>query len=77
MGWVGHVARMGRGEVHTGFWWGNLREREHLEDPGLKRRLVLIWIIRMWDGDMEWIDLALDRDRWLVLLNAVMNYRVP
>jgi hypothetical protein len=22
------------GEVHTGFWWGNLRERDHLEDPG-------------------------------------------
>ena len=20
--WDGHVARMGRGEVHTGFWWG-------------------------------------------------------
>jgi hypothetical protein len=24
--WAGHVARMGRGEVYTGFWWGNLRE---------------------------------------------------
>jgi hypothetical protein len=24
--WVGHVARMGKGEVCTGFWWGNLRE---------------------------------------------------
>ena len=24
-GWVGHVAHMGRGEVSTGFWWGNLR----------------------------------------------------
>jgi hypothetical protein len=20
------------GEIHIGFWWGNLREREHLED---------------------------------------------
>jgi hypothetical protein len=20
-----HVARIGRGEVHTGLWWGNLR----------------------------------------------------
>ena len=28
--WVGHVASMGRGEVYTGFWWGNLRERDHL-----------------------------------------------
>jgi hypothetical protein len=28
-------------------------------------------------GDMEWTDLAKDRDRWRVLANAVMNLRVP
>ena len=28
--WAGHVARMGRGEVHTGFWWRNLWESDHL-----------------------------------------------
>jgi hypothetical protein len=28
----------GRGEVHTGFWWGDLRERYHLEDPGVDGR---------------------------------------
>jgi len=33
--WVGHVAHVGRVEVFTGFWWGNLRERNHLEDAGL------------------------------------------
>ena len=32
---VGHVARKGRGEVYTGFWCGKLRERGHLEDPGV------------------------------------------
>jgi len=36
----GHAARIGRGEVHTGFWWGNVRERDHLEDPGVDRRLI-------------------------------------
>jgi hypothetical protein len=28
-------------------------------------------------GDMDWIELAQDRDRWLSLVNVVMNIRVP
>jgi len=28
-------------------------------------------------GVIEWIDLALDRDRWWVLVKVVMNLRVP
>jgi hypothetical protein len=32
--WMGHVARTGAGEVHTGFWWGNLRESDYLEETG-------------------------------------------
>ena len=35
------MARMVRGEVHAGFWWGNLREREHLEDVGVDERIIL------------------------------------
>ena len=29
IGWAGHIARMEQGEVYTGFWWGNLRERDN------------------------------------------------
>jgi len=35
MRWAGHAARIGRVEAYTGFWWGNLRERDHLEDLGM------------------------------------------
>jgi hypothetical protein len=40
----------GRGLVHTGFWLGNLREGDHLEDPGVDGRRILKWILKKWDG---------------------------
>jgi hypothetical protein len=46
IGRAGYVARMGRGEAYTGFWWGNLRERDHLEDLGVDGRITLRWIFR-------------------------------
>jgi hypothetical protein len=39
----------GRGEMYTVFWWGNLRERDNLEDPGVDGRIILKWIFRKWD----------------------------
>jgi hypothetical protein len=27
--------------VYTGFWWGNLREGDHFEDPGIDERMIL------------------------------------
>jgi len=32
----------------TGFWWGNPRERDHLEDPGIEGRRTLRWIFKKW-----------------------------
>ena len=39
--------------MYTGFWWRNLRERDHLEDPGMDRRIILRWIFRKW-GVRAW-----------------------
>jgi hypothetical protein len=39
----------GRAEVYTGLWWGILRERNLLEDPGVDGRIILRWISRKWD----------------------------
>jgi hypothetical protein len=36
--------------VYTGFWWGNLRKKDHLADPGEDGRITLKWIFRKWDG---------------------------
>jgi len=41
---------MGRGEVHAGFWSGNLRERDHLVDLGMDGRIILKWFFKKWGG---------------------------
>jgi hypothetical protein len=39
---------MGGREVNTGFWWGDLRECDHLGHSGVDER-ILKWI-KTWDG---------------------------
>jgi hypothetical protein len=38
----------GGGEVCTGFWWGNLRERDQWGDPDVDGRIILRWNFRKW-----------------------------
>jgi hypothetical protein len=40
---------MRRREAWIWFWWENIRERDHLEDPDLDGRIILGWIFRKWD----------------------------
>jgi len=40
---------VGRGKAYTRSWWGNLKERGHLGDPGIDGRIILRWIFRKWD----------------------------
>jgi hypothetical protein len=64
--------------VYTGFWWGNMMERDQLEDTDVDERLSLRRIFMKWNVDsMHWIELAQDWEMWRSLVNAVMNIRVP
>jgi len=78
MRWAGHVARMGQ---ERGVYRVLVRKPEGRRPLGRASRR---WVdnIRMdlqevGCGYMDWIGLALDRDRWRTLLSAVMNIRVP
>jgi hypothetical protein len=43
----------------------------------LDGRIILKLIFKKWDGDMDWIDLALERDRCHAFVNTVINVRIP
>jgi len=42
----------GTGEERSGFLWGNLRQREHLEDTGIDGRILLKRVLKKWVGDV-------------------------
>jgi len=48
----GHIR--GIGKVHSGFWWGNLSERDHLYNLCVVGMIILIWIFKRWDGGLGW-----------------------
>jgi hypothetical protein len=50
----------GTGEVHIGFWWGDMMERDHLEDTNIDRMIILKYIFEKLDGD-TWTSLMWQR----------------
>jgi hypothetical protein len=46
----------------TGFWWGNLKEEDLLEDLCVDGRIILKLVFEKWDGDMDRTNLAPDWD---------------
>jgi len=50
----------GTGKVQTGFWWGDPREGDHLEDLSIDGRIILNWIFNKWDWE-AWIGLIRPR----------------
>ena len=52
---------------------GKPEGKNHLEEPGIEGKIILRWIFRKLDWGMDWIDLALDRDRSRAVVNAVTN----
>jgi hypothetical protein len=75
--WAGYVTRMGEKRNAYRLWVGKPEGKRPLERP--RRRWV--YNIRMdlgevgW-GDMDWIGLAQDRNRWKALVNSVLNLKV-
>jgi hypothetical protein len=43
---------LARTAIHIEFWWGNLKEGNHLEDLGICGRIILKFIFMKWNGDL-------------------------
>jgi hypothetical protein len=59
-----------------GFGWETWR-KTLLGKQGVDGKIILKWFFGIWDGGMDWIDVAPDRGRWRAVVNAVMKLRVP
>jgi hypothetical protein len=76
--WAGHVARMGKVRGAYNILDGRHEGRRPLGRP--RRRWednIKMDLREIGFGDVDWIHLARDGDRWWALLNTVMNLWVP
>lgn len=66
-----------REEVHTEFWWGKMRKRDHLEDLGIDGRIIKKDLQETGWSIVEWINLDQDRNRWRIVVKKVLSLSVP
>jgi hypothetical protein len=45
---AGYVTFWGRGEMYTGFWWGDQSEADHLEDLDIDGKTIIKWVFKKW-----------------------------
>jgi hypothetical protein len=75
MRWAGHVARMGDERNMYQVWWESLEGKRPLGRPRRRWQCgINMDLMEIGCGDVEWIQLAQHRGRWLALINAVLNY---
>jgi hypothetical protein len=78
MRWAGHVARMGKKRKAYRFFVGKPDGKWPLGRPSCRWvDNIKMDLLELGCGDVDWIGLAQDRNRWRALVNSVLNFQVP
>jgi len=76
--WAGHVVYIGERRGVCRILMGKSEGKKPLGRRWRSGEVnIKMYLLEMGCAGMDWIELAQDRDGWRVLVNAVMNLRVP